>query len=248
MAFMRKYLHPKIVYGIEHLFPAKRAHRERMIAHYKQFINVGDLVFDVGANLGERTKVFRALGARVIAVEPTSYCVKYLQSLFDEDEDVIILPFALGKVDGVGEINVNEKLPVLSTMSNKWIENSRFAANNQWDKKETIKITTLDALIKKYGKPVFCKIDVEGFEYEVISGLSASIPMLSFEFMFEFLDDSMKIIDKLCETYPSEFNFNIGEEMDLFCGEWLEKDSLLGALNKQNNPTLWGDIYVKEKR
>ncbi len=246
MALLRRYLPPKIVYTIEHLFPSKRSHKKRMIDHYKQFIKPGDLVFDVGANLGERTKVFRAIGATVVAIEPTSYCVNYLKALFVDDPKVIVLPVALGEKEGTGEININEKLPVLSTMSNKWINNSRFSENNLWNKKETITITTLDSLISKYGTPVFCKIDVEGFEYEVISGLSSSIPFISFEFMYEFIEDTMKILDKINDLYPGEFNFNVGEEMDLFQKTWSNKQSLLSSLRNENNPTLWGDIYVRE--
>lgn len=248
MALLRKYLSPPVVYTIEHLLPSKRAHKKRMIEHYKQFIKSGDLVFDIGANLGERTKVFRAIGAKVIAVEPTNYCVHYLRALFDKDPDVTVLPVALGQKDGVGEININEKLPVLSTMSNKWINNSRFSNTNTWDKKETISITTLDSLIEKYGRPTFCKIDVEGFEYEVISGLSSSIPILSFEFMYEFIDDTKKIVDRIKTLYNAEYNFNIGEEMDLFQKHWSEPNILFKSLQDRNDVTLWGDIYVREVR
>lgn len=248
MAILRKYLSPPLVYTIEHLFPSKRSHRERMIEHYKQFIKPGDLVFDVGANLGERTKVFRAIGAKVVAVEPTNYCVAYLRALFANDPDVTILPVALGQKEGTGEININEKLPVLSTMSNKWINNSRFSNSNTWDKKETITIATLDSLIQKYGRPSFCKIDVEGFEYEVISGLSSSIPLISFEFMYEFIEDTKKIVDRINSLYAAEYNFNIGEEMDLFQPQWSDAQTLFASLKERNDPILWGDVYVRELR
>ncbi len=37
---------------------------------YSQFIRPGDLVFDIGANRGDRTEVFVQMGARVVAAEP----------------------------------------------------------------------------------------------------------------------------------------------------------------------------------
>ncbi len=48
-------------------------HRERRAAMdrlYGRFIEPGDLVFDVGAHVGDRVAAFRRLGARVVAVEP----------------------------------------------------------------------------------------------------------------------------------------------------------------------------------
>ncbi len=37
---------------------------------YRQFVRPGDLVFDVGAHVGDRVASFQRIGARVVAVEP----------------------------------------------------------------------------------------------------------------------------------------------------------------------------------
>lgn len=245
MALLRKHLPPKLAYAAEHLFPRKRRHRNRMIEHYRQFISPGDLVFDVGANLGERSKVFRSLGARVIAIEPTKYCSTFLSDLFRGDRDVIVVPKALGEKEGLGEIKVSEKLPVLSTMSPKWTTESRFSQDYQWETTEKIQITTLDNLIIEYGIPKFCKIDVEGFELHVLKGLSRPLPMISFEFLFEFLDDAMACAERLESIGTVEFNFNVGEEMDFNLPSWVKKLSLRQRLIEMKNPKLWGDIYAK---
>lgn len=247
MALLRKTLHPKLVYFIEHLFPEKRNHRKRMIEHYRQFVSQGDLVFDVGANLGERTKVFRALGAKVIAIEPTSYCVNYLKKLFSDDSKVTVVPYALGDNEGAGEISINEKLPVLSTMSSKWSTESRFSKDYKWERKETITITTMDNLIQQYGIPSFCKIDVEGFELQVLTGLHSKIKMISFEFMYEFLEDALKCIDQLEKNGSVILNFNIAENMDFHLLNWSSKAELKNGITDLNDKKLWGDIYAKAK-
>ena len=46
---------------------------------YAGFVKPGDLVFDVGAHVGDRVRAFRRLGARVIAVEPQPAMVRALQ-------------------------------------------------------------------------------------------------------------------------------------------------------------------------
>ncbi len=47
-----------------------RDHHRAMDALYGQFVRPGDLVFDIGAHVGDRVSSFRRLGARVLAVEP----------------------------------------------------------------------------------------------------------------------------------------------------------------------------------
>lgn len=245
MALLRKIFPASVVYTIEGFMPSIRIHRNKMKMHYRDFVRSQDLVFDIGANLGDRSKIFRALGGRVVAVEPTSYCVGYLKSLFNHDPAVVVVPKAVGQSIGQGEIHVNEQLPVLSTMSSKWINDSRFSQQTHWEKTEIISITTIDALIAEFGTPSFCKIDVEGFELQVLSGLSQPLPMLSFEFMYEFLDDAVACMDKILNQYNAKFNYNVGEEMDLVLAEWVSKERLLELLRDHKNPALWGDIYAK---
>lgn len=38
------------------------------------FIDEGDFVFDVGANIGGKTDIFRRKGARVLCIEPQPDC------------------------------------------------------------------------------------------------------------------------------------------------------------------------------
>ena len=49
--------------------------RAAMDALYRQFIEPGDLVFDIGAHVGDRVSSFRRLGARVVAVEPQALLI-----------------------------------------------------------------------------------------------------------------------------------------------------------------------------
>ena len=48
----------------------QRRRSRAMDALYGRFVKRGDLVFDIGAHVGDRVAAFRRLGAKVVAVEP----------------------------------------------------------------------------------------------------------------------------------------------------------------------------------
>ena len=68
------------------MYYGKPFNRRRLKGFYSGFIGKGDLVFDIGAHLGNRSEAWLALGARVIAAEPQPICVQYLQKRFLSNE------------------------------------------------------------------------------------------------------------------------------------------------------------------
>ena len=56
--------------------------KKEMISFYSQFVPNGGLVFDIGANIGNRIEIFLEIGATVIAVEPQAACVAILKEKF----------------------------------------------------------------------------------------------------------------------------------------------------------------------
>jgi FkbM family methyltransferase len=222
----------------------KRHHRSSKL-FYSEFIKKGDLCFDVGANLGNRTQLFLELGARVISVEPQPSCLIHLNKLFGKNSNVRIVPKALSEKEGTAILSICEESPILSTMSDKWQHEGRFSQEFNWSTTQEVPTTTLDSLIEEYGSPVFCKIDVEGFEETVLKGLTKPINFVSFEFTYEFLEDAVKCIDRLTSLGPVKFNFSIGEKMKLYLHDWVTPEELLTKLRSLNNQRLWGDIYAK---
>ena len=69
-----------------------------------------------------------------------------------------------------------------------------------------VPVTTMDRLVGIYGVPEFCKIDVEGFEYNVLRGLTQAIPLLSFEYTPERIQPVLDCIDHLTRLGQYEYN------------------------------------------
>ena len=231
------------------LLPSSKAREQRMLSLYGAFVQSGDLVFDIGANVGNRTRTFRQLGARVVAVEPQKFCVQRLQARFSSDKLVSIVPSALGRVAGTATMRTSQA-HVISSLSAAWLsrvqETHRFAAHN-WDRVEHVTVTTMDSLIAEFGRPVFCKVDVEGFESEVLAGLSTELPALSFECTPEYLSNTMKCIDRLGQLGDYEYNFNLSETMKLELDEWVDAIRIRDVIQEIDSRT-FADIYARQRR
>lgn len=218
---------------------------------YSKFLKNGVLVFDVGANTGNRVEVFLALGAAVIAVEPQEFCRKVLKAKFGKK--ITVVPFGLGEVEEEKTMYISNS-NTISSFSKEWIDEvkkDRFK-NEEWNKTETIRLTTLDKLIEKHGKPHFIKIDVEGFELQVLKGLSQVVQTISFEYTVpEQLSRAVSCVEHLNSLSQHYlYNYSTGESMDYVLDNFVDfvcfKNTILNSdkFIKSGN----GDIYAKIKK
>ena len=221
---------------------------ELMLKFYSNFISKGNLCFDIGANIGNRTETFLQLQSKVIAVEPQNDCVEFLKKNYGTNPDLVVIQKILGEKECETEMFLCNFSP-LSSVSNSWMEavkkSGRFSKYN-WSKKQPIQMTTLDKLISEYGKPSFIKVDVEGSEYEVMKGLSQPIKMISLEFTPEFLDSTYLCLGHLSRLGVIQLNLSIGESMRLELGNWVSQQEMITILSRyKNNVHVFGDVYVK---
>jgi len=224
-------------------------HRKKMVAFYSRLIRRGDLCFDVGANIGNFTRAFLELGARVVCIEPQDVCLKKLRKSFGNNRNVTIISKAVGEQEGYGELMLCEEAPTISTMSVQWMKEGRFSRDYKWTRTRKVRVTTLDALIQSYGLPKFCKIDIEGFEESALKGLTKPIPLISFEFTREFFDDGKKCINRLLRIGNAEFNCMLGESMKFLLPKWVPPEELYEKIveisSKLDGKLFWGDMYAR---
>lgn len=212
-------------------------------AFYAAFIQADDLCFDVGAHVGARTDLFLSLGARVVCVEPQPRCVQVLRQKYGNDPRVSIIPAGAAEKCGSLTMSLCHAAPTISTFSEKW-KTGRFHDYN-WSAAAKVPVTTLDLLIGQFGVPAFCKIDVEGYEHAVLRGLSRPVPMLSFEFTREFIDDARACMDHLASLGQVEFNCGLGEATTFALAQWSPATDVSDHLRSQPDELLWGDIYAR---
>lgn len=219
---------------------------KKRLLFYSSFIKKGSFCFDIGANLGNRSDVFLTLGCKVLAVEPQPELVKYLKQKFKDS--IKIIPKAIGATEGTANLYLSADSP-LSSLSSEWINELKKGRFSQveWNNTIQVEITTLDNLIKEFGKPDFCKIDVEGYELEVLKGLSEKIELISFEFTLpEFKERAIECVKYLEKFGDCKCNYSAGETLVLDIPKWLEVEEFLNIFeNLSDSGIMDGDIYVR---
>lgn len=207
-----------------------------------EIIREGSLVFDVGANKGEKAIDFIAKGARVVCFEPQPHCIESLRQRFAASGNVTIVGKGLAARPGTMTMSICSNADTISTFSTEW-KSGRFSEYS-WDSEVSVPVSTLDEEVRAYGIPEYCKIDVEGYEYEVLSGLSLPIPFISFEFTKEFLTNAERCLQHLESIGYDKFNVVLGESKEFFLDAWQPSSCLMQRLNQMEDPLLWGDIYA----
>ena len=150
-------------------------HDPAEMAIIKAVVQLGDLVIDAGANIGVYTLLLAHLTGptgRVIAIEPTPKAAERLRENVDRNEldQVQVVEAAVGSAPGEAALTVGFDVSNTLTLRPGTSELA------------TVPVTTLDALAPR--APSFVKIDVEGYEHEVLNGATdvlAARPVLQVE-------------------------------------------------------------------
>jgi FkbM family methyltransferase len=224
------------------------ARRAAMDALYRQFVAPGDLVFDIGAHVGDRVAAFRRLGARVVAVEPQPALVRTLRLLYGRDRAVAIEGVAVGRVQGLLELRLNLDNPTVSTASDAFVQAATGAPRwegQAWSGSVRVAVTTLDALIARHGAPAFIKLDVEGFEAEALAGLTRPPPALSFEFTTIQRDVAMTALARCRELGYRRFNAMLGESQALVHAGWIDSDTTARWIEALPTAANSGDVFAR---
>lgn len=211
-------------------------------ALYRDLIPRGSLCFDVGANIGAKSEALLLAGAKVVAFEPSCQVLPELRARCGDIKDWTVVESALGSEAAIATLYTRAN-HAQSSLAKDW-EGIPAASYN-------VPVVTLDAAIKHFGRPYFCKVDVEGWELEVFRGLSQPIPLVSFEFHLRESDiaktrECLRVLGRLGATAA---NVTSAEGASFQFKEWMPFAKFLewfpGNLSQTLTKDRYGDIFVR---
>ena len=198
--------------------------RYKLTKIYKKFIKPGDLVFDIGANIGDYTKIFTYLKVKkVIALEPNPKLKMILKKRF-KDKNVIILTNGVSDKRGKAEFYYIAGLEECGSIYSNWNKK-----NNGGQIKIKVNLITLTDLINLYGVPNYIKIDVEGNEYNVLLGLKEKVDLISFEFHLTKIEKFNNCLERLKSLKYNKFAI---VDSDLKYYDWMNEIQLRKVVKK----------------
>lgn len=213
---------------------------------YRKILTPGSLAFDVGAHVGTRTRAMRSAGARIVALEPQQPFAGFLRITLPRD--ITLLPVAAGSTETISEMFISSRHPTVSSLHADFVDEAKNAPGFEhvlWDRRQVVQVTTLDDLIARFGRPDYIKIDVEGFELEVLSGLSEPVPLISVEYLPAYPHLSSAVIDRLTELGLRLFNVVEGETGQFRWSEWQDAGALKDWLSNLPLDAKSGDVFAR---
>ncbi|MEA3638770.1 MAG: FkbM family methyltransferase [Lamprobacter sp.] len=223
---------------------ADGAWRDRLL---DQFVRPGDLVFDIGAHVGDCIASLRRLEARVVAVEPQPSLARALRILHGRDRQVVLEQLAVGADRAEAEMYLNLANPSVSSLSRIFIsaaQGGQAWQGQRWEGRVKVPVTTLDALIARYGEPRFCKIDVEGYEASVLQGLSCPLAALSFELTTIQRQVALQALEECERLGRYRYNAALGASASLIHAQWLSAEEIGGWIKGLPEAANSGDVYA----
>ena len=209
---------------------------------FRSLLPPNALCFDVGANIGDKSEALLQAGGRVVAFEPNPLVLPELRARCNHYKNWTVVEVALGGDAAIATLYLREQHGETS-LRQDWA--GKIIASYH------VPVVTLDSAIECFGTPDYCKLDVEGWELEVLRGLTQSIPLFSFEFHLNDagIRETISCLERLAHFGPSRINITPAEIATFHFKEWVPLGQFAawfpGDLKRSMPGSPYGDIFVR---
>jgi FkbM family methyltransferase len=227
---------------VRHMRSVERTRHQGDVSLYRSLVPDGALCFDVGANIGVKSEALLQAGARVVSFEPHPTLVSELRARCSRHAGWTLVQSALGSEAAIATLYAHEHHGE-SSLGRDW--------SGQVVATIPVPVVTLDAAIRMFGVPWFCKIDVEGWEGEVLKGLTQPIPLVSIEFHLTDKDVAKTTwcLERLRDLGMTEANLCPAESSSFHFPNWLPLGDFIkwfpGDLERSLGTDKYGDIFLR---
>jgi FkbM family methyltransferase len=192
-------------------------------------------VIDIGANTGQFSGAARAVfaNASIYAFEPVPKCFRHLSKRFSADKDTVVFPWALG--DQTGQVEFHENA---YTQSSSVLElEDLHRTSRAWAARAQsidVEMKRLDDLASQINvrENLLVKIDVQGYEYEVLEGgknIIGRADIVLVETAFKALYKGEASFDRLYRSLSKlgfQYAGNLNQASDLVSGRPIFADAI----------------------
>jgi FkbM family methyltransferase len=212
----------------------------RRQAFFRSVVPKSSMCFDVGANIGSLSEIFLSNGYKVVAFEPQDICRRELKARCSHFPNFDVMECALAGEEGSKTLHLRANSGQASMVEDWEGEKSGSIS---------VPVSTLDAQMLRWGRPYYCKIDVEGFEWEVLGGLSQSIPLLSIEYHTSEagLLEASRCLERLKSIGFTRVNVLPEQEYVFALQEWQPIDAMIVNLKQilpSDRALPFGELFV----
>jgi FkbM family methyltransferase len=205
-------------------------------------------LFDIGANRGLYADANENKYDEIILVEANPKMCDFLSKKYEGKSKFKVVNVIVSSKEET-PFYVCENADTISTADEEWIHQSRFSKDYNWQRISNVESKSVDNLIKQFGSPTFMKIDVEGYEYNVITSVSSKISPLCFEWAEEKKVEILLTLEYLHKIGYDKFALQMRDDYTYVVNEddWITFDSIytnMSELCDPNKKSMWGMIWA----
>ncbi|MHA1265173.1 MAG: FkbM family methyltransferase [Candidatus Helarchaeota archaeon] len=136
------------------------------------FLKRGDVVLDIGANIG----YYALLESKLVGSEGKVYAIEPVSSNYNLLKINIKLNKLINNIEAFhiafGEKNETKTIYVSSVCNWSSLEKHE---NVEYLSQEKIRVKTVDSFLKNHEKPKLIRMDTEGYEYKILKGMKETL-------------------------------------------------------------------------